>query len=166
MKDIYKNPILYYISVPIVVALWPLLVWAVYLPGAERSSVNEVNQYRKAEQVMMEILRLDSGRLAIADARKNSEKFDYARAIQRVASLGGISPTNYKLNSGIIIKANEQKSQNANVSLKNISIEKFTNFLSTIQLHWANLQCVRLKLTKKKGLPDAWDADLEFKYYY
>ena len=32
MKDVYKNPILYYILVPVVVALWPLLVWSVYLP--------------------------------------------------------------------------------------------------------------------------------------
>ena len=36
MKDIYKNATLYYILVPIITALWPLFVWGVYLPKAER----------------------------------------------------------------------------------------------------------------------------------
>ncbi len=59
-----------------------------------------------------------------------------------------------------------QKSQSANVSLSQIDIVKFAEFLSTIQLRWANLQCNRVKLTKKQGLPDVWDVDIEFKYYY
>ena len=167
MKDIYKNPILYYIGVPLIIALWPLLVWAIYLPGAESSSGKELDQYKKAEQIMLEILKLDPARLELSDSNAPSEEFDYARAIQRVASLCGISPASYKLNSGIIIKSGEQKSQSANVSLKSIGIAKFANFFSTIQLHWANLQCTRLKLIKKKSPPpNIWDIDLEFKYYY
>ncbi len=167
MKDIYKNPILYYIAVPAIVALWPLLVRSVYSPGSERRLKGEINQYKKAEQIMLEIIRLDPARLELADSNTPSEEFDYARAVQRVASLYGISPANYKLSSGIIMKSGGQKSQSANVSLKDIGIGKFANFLSTIQLHWANLQCNRLKLSKKKSPPpNIWDADLEFKYYY
>jgi len=166
MKDIYKNPIVYYIAVPVILAIWPLLVSAVYLPGAEESLKKEIDQYEIAEEVMLEILKIDPSRLELDDSNAPSEEFDYARAIQRAASLCGISPASYKLNSGIIIKTSEKKSQNANVSLKDISIEKFANFLFTIQLHWAKLHCVRLKLTQKKGIPDTWDADLEFKYYY
>ena len=60
----------------------------------------------------------------------------------------------------------DQKSQGATVSLKQIDIVKFSEFLSTIQLRWANLQCNRVKLTHKQGLPDMWDIDIEFKYYY
>ncbi len=167
MKDIYKNPILYYIAIPIIVALWPLLVWIVYLPASEHSLVDEINQYKKAEQVMLEILRLDPARLELADSNTPSEEFDYARAVQRVASLYEISPVSYKLNSGIIIKSGGQKSQGATVSLKDIGIDRFANFLFTIQLYWANLQCNRLKLTSKKSPPpNIWDVDLEFKYYY
>lgn len=167
MKDIYKNPLLYYIAIPIVAALWPLLIWAAYLPASERSLMDEINQYKKAEQIMLEILRLDPARLELADSNTSSEEFDYALAVQRVASLYEISPANYKLSSGIIIKSGGQKSQSATISLKDIGIDKFANFLSTIQLHWANLQCSHLKLTKKKSPPpNIWDADLEFKYYY
>ncbi len=167
MKDIYKNPIFYYIAVPVVVALWPLLAWTVYLPASERSLKNEMNQYNKAETIMLEILRIDPARLELSDSNTPSEEFDYARAVQRVASLCEIPPVNYKLNSGIIIKSGGQKSQSANISLKDIGIEKCAKFLSIIQLHWGNLQCNRLKLTKKKSPPpNFWDADLEFKYYY
>jgi len=28
------------------------------------------------------------------------------------------------------------------------------------------LQCDTVTLTKKKGLPDMWKVDLDFKYYY
>jgi len=80
--------------------------------------------------------------------------------------LCGIPSTDYKLSSGIIIESGGQKSQSAQVSLKKVDIVKSARFLSTIQLRWANLQCSRVKLTKKKGLPDVWDVDLEFKYYY
>jgi hypothetical protein len=59
-----------------------------------------------------------------------------------------------------------QKSQSAKVGLKQVDITKFAKFLSTVQLRWANLQCSQVKLTKKKGLPDTWDVDLDFKYYY
>jgi hypothetical protein len=167
MKDIYKNPLLYYIAIPVIAAFWPLLVWAAYLPASERSLMNEINEYKKAEQIMLEILRLDPARLELADSNTPSEEFDYARAVQRVASLYEISPANYRLNSGIIIKSGGQKSQSAVVSLKDIGIDKLANFLSTIKLHWANLQCNRIKLTKKKSPPpNAWDVDLEFKYYY
>ncbi len=167
MKDIYKNPIVYYIAIPVIAALWPLLVWAVYLPSSERRLNDEINQYKKAKQIMLEILRFDPARLELADSNTHSEEFDYALAVQRVASLYEISPANYNLSSGIIIKSGGQRSQSAHVSLKDIGIDKFANFLSTIQLHWANLQCNRIKLTKKKSPPlNIWDADLEFKYYY
>lgn len=167
MKEIYKNPILYYIAIPVIAALWPLLVWVVYVPASERSLMDEINQYKKAEQIMLEILRLDPARLELTNSQTPSEEFDYARAIQRVASLYEISPANYKLSSGIIIKSGGQKSQSATVSLRNIGIDKLANFLSTIQLHWSNLQCNRVKLTKKPSPPpNIWDVDLEFKYYY
>jgi hypothetical protein len=52
--------------------------------------------------------------------------------------------------------------------MRQVDIAKFAKFLSMIQLRWGNLQCERVKLTKKEGLTDkdVWDVDMEFKYYF
>jgi hypothetical protein len=166
MKDIVRNPIFYYILVPAVLALWPLLVWAAYLPRAQRSCQREVNEYNKARDIMMEILDIDGDRLVFADSNSTSVEFSYANVIDRVATLCRIPVANYKLSSGIIITSGGQKSQGAKVVLKEVDITTFAKFLSTIQLRWAKLQCTQVKLTKKKPLPDRWDVDIDFKYYY
>jgi hypothetical protein len=36
MREVYKNPMLYYLLIPVLVGIWPLLVWGVYLPRAEQ----------------------------------------------------------------------------------------------------------------------------------
>jgi len=164
MKDIYKNPILHYVLVSVAVALWPLLVWAVYLPQAEKNCDDEQRQCREAERIMQEIYNLDPDRAI--DANDTPTEFTFGGAVDRAASLCSIPPSKYKLSSGMIITSRDQKSQSANVSLKQIDLEKFARFLSRIQLSWANLQCNRAKLTKKQGLPDMWDVDVEFKYYF
>ncbi|UCG57268.1 MAG: hypothetical protein JSU70_20675 [Phycisphaerales bacterium] len=166
MKDIYRNPIFYYILVPVVIALWPILVWALYLPRAQEGFEKEHAGYYEAERVMMDILALDPDRLEFADANNAAAEFDYAKAVQAVASLCSIKPDNYKFNSGMVMTSAGRKSQSAKVSLKSVGVKTFARFLSTIQLRWADLQCTKVKLTKKKGLPDAWDVDLDFKYYY
>jgi hypothetical protein len=166
MHKIYKNPILYYIIVPILVGLWPLLIWGAYLPEAERRWNQEKNEYKKAQSIMLEILELDPDRLDFADSSNSDQEFDYAIVVDRIASQCGIPPTDYKFSSGPIIKAAGQKSQSAKVNLKGVDVTTFARFLSTIQLRWANLQCTRVKLTEKKGLSDVWDVDLDFKYYY
>ncbi len=166
MKQFYKNPALYYILAPAIVALWPLLIWGVYLPAAEHKWQVEKSQYNKGQEVIAEILALDPDRVKFADSNSASVEFDYASAIEKTAGACRIAPTNYKLSSGIIITSGGQKSQSAKVDLKGIDVAKFAKFLSTIQLRWANLQCTQVKLTKKKGLPDTWDVDLNFKYYY
>lgn len=164
MKDIYKNPILYYILVPIIVALWPLFVRTVYSPNAERSLTREMNQYNDANDIMLQILELDPDRAI--DANNAPTDFTYAGAVNRTAGLCKIPPTKYKLSSRMITKSGGQKSQSANVVLKEIDIVSFGKFLSLIQKRWANLQCNRVRLTRKESLPDVWDVDIEFKYYY
>ncbi|HUU16420.1 MAG TPA: hypothetical protein VMW72_04665 [Sedimentisphaerales bacterium] len=166
MKDIYKNPILYYILVPVIVGLWPLLVWAIYLPASEKSVTDQQAQYKRAEATMMEILTLDPDRREFADSNNVATEFTYAGAIDNVARACGILPSMYKLSSGMLQTTSGQKSQSANVNLKQIDIKRFAEFLDKIQFRWANLQCNRVKLTKKPGLPDMWDVDIEFKYYY
>ena len=166
MKDIYKNPILHYILIPAIIIFWPLLVAVVYSPQAEKNWESEKQQYEAAQKTMKEILTLDPQRLEFAGSKEGAAKFDYATAVDHVAGSCGISSTNYKISSARIIKSGGQKSQAAQVFLKDLDITKFAKFLSTIQLRWGSLQCEKVKLTKKKGLPDVWDADLGFKYYY
>jgi len=164
MKEIYKNPILYYILVPVVIGLWPLLVWAICLPAAEKKLEAQQAQYKRAEAIMMEILTLDPDRMT--DANDAPAEFTYDRAVERVAGSCRIPPNKYKLSPIMPMTISGQKSQSATVNLKQIDIVKFAEFLSMIQLRWANLHCNRVKLTKKQGLPDMWDVDIEFKYYY
>ncbi len=167
MKEIYKNPTLYYILVPIVVALWPLFVWGVYLPNAKRSLKKEKAEYGEAQTKMLEILILDPARLEFSDTNRAPAKFAYVSAVAKVAGSCRIPSANYKVSSGPVIKKQGKKSQTGTVSLKDVDITKFVKFLSTIQLRWADLQCEKLrKLKKKEGFPDRWDVDLEFKYYY
>ncbi len=168
MKDMYKNPILYCVAVPIVIGLWPLLVRAIYLPAAQRGIEEQMDQYKRAEPMMMEILTLDPDRLEFADSNDTATEFTYGGAVDKVAGLCGIPPSKYNLSSAMIITTREQKSQTANVDLKQIDIVTFAKFLSMIQLRWANLQCERVKLSKKQHLPDndMWDVHIEFKYYY
>ncbi len=166
MKDIYNNPILYYIVIPVIVCFWPLLVWAVYLPAAEKNNKDHQAQFKKAEAIMMEILTLDPGRREYTDSNDVDIEFNFDKVVARVASTSKIPPSKWHLNAGAFQTSSGQKSQSATVSLKQIDIVKFSEFLSTIQLRWANLQCNRVKLTHKQGLPDMWDIDIEFKYYY
>ena len=166
MKDMYKNPILYYILTPVIVCLWPLLVWAVYLPAAEKDKEDHQDQFEKAEAIMMEILTLDPDRRDYTDSNDVAAEFNFDKVVAKVASTSKIPPSKWDLNATAPQTASGQKVQSATVSLKQIDIVKFAEFLSTIQLRWANLQCNRVKLTQKPGLPDIWDVDIEFKYYY
>jgi hypothetical protein len=168
MKDVFKNPILYYIAAPVMIGLWPLLVWAMYLPAAQKGIEDQMTQYKRAKPIIEEILTLDPGRLEFADSNDTAAEFTYGHAVDRVASKCGIVPSKCDLRSGTVMTARGQKSQSANVDLKQVDITRFANFLSTIQLRWANLQCEQVKLTKKQDLADAdmWDVDMKFKYYY
>ncbi|HUW20465.1 MAG TPA: hypothetical protein VMW16_14305 [Sedimentisphaerales bacterium] len=165
MKDAYKNPMLYYVLVPVLLALWPILVWAVYLPKAEAGFKDDKGQYEKAEKTITEILTLAPDRLVSVDAKGAAAQFEYAAEVDKVARLCNIS-SGVELSSKPIRVTKGQKSQNCHVVLKEIEIATFAKFLSTLQLRWPNLQCETMTLTKKKGLPDAWKVDLDFKYYY
>jgi hypothetical protein len=166
MKDILKNPYVYYILVPVIAALWPVIIWGIYLPSARNSFSEDKDQYTKAQQVIDELLTADPERLNYTQEKGASTDFDYATAVQKTAEFCSLGPGNYKLSSGIVTTSEGQKSQSASVSLKDVDITKTMRFLSAIQLRWSGLQCTKVTLRKKKGLPDAWDVDFTFKYFY
>jgi len=42
MRDLHKNPMFYYILAPVVLGLWPLLVYASYLPKSQEALRTEL----------------------------------------------------------------------------------------------------------------------------
>ena len=166
MKDIYKNPLFYYILVPVIAALWPVVIWGVYLPAARSGFDNDKQQYQKAQGVIGELLAADPERVDFTQEKGASAAFDYANAIKQTAQLTSIADASCVFSSSPAVTSGGQKTQSANVSLKDVDITKAARFLSTIQLRWSSLQCTKVTLRKKKGLPDSWDVDFTFKYFY
>lgn len=166
MKDIYRNPMLYYILVPCLAALWPLLVRVVYFPAVKNNLSKEMTQYEEAKAKIDVILGRDPTRLELADPNKTADKFDYASAVDSAARKCSILAVNYTVSSKPIRTSSGKKSQNATVVLKQVNIARFADFLAKMQLRWASLECEKVTLTEKKGLADVWKVDLDFKYYY
>ncbi len=166
MKDILKNPVLYYIAVPVLAGLWPLLVFAVYLPAARTNMDKQIKLYKDANDVMVQILTLDPDRLKLADANIADVEFTYDKAVFQIASLCNIPSAKFDFHSLMVMTTGGQKTQSAKVSLKQVDITTFAKFLSMIQTRWPNLQGTILKMDKKENLPDVWDIDIDFKYYF
>jgi hypothetical protein len=165
MKHLLRQPTLYYIAIPAILALWPLLVWLVYLPRTADKWETEQKIYAEARQLAEEILTLDPDRRSYSDIKK-TPGFDYTVAIDAVARKLGIISANYTISSKPVQKSSGRKTQDCQVIINQIDITTFAKFLSNLQLTWANLQCQKVTLTKKEGLPDAWKVDLTLKYYY
>jgi len=166
MREIYKNPMAYYLLAPILVAVWPLLVRAVYLPEAERASGDELTLCLEGQGCIQDILKYDPERKPDAGGPAVSGEFQYANAFDRVANLCRIPSTSYNQTTSPPQTSNNRKTQNGQVTLTNVSIVQAADFLSRIQSRWVNLKCERLKLSRKEGLPDQWDAEMVFWYTY
>lgn len=166
MRDIYKNPMLYYVLAPVLVGLWPLLIWAMYLPRAQQAYRTDEKLCEEATVTIMEILEKDPERLEIAAESKSLGKFAYSEAVDRVANLCRILSSNYTLNTGTTVTSGDKESQQARVGLMDVSIVQVAKFLWTIQSMWVNLNCERARLTRKAGMPDQWDMDMTFRYDY
>jgi hypothetical protein len=162
MANIYKNPVVYYIIVPVLVAIWPALVMALYLPRAEKNLENNINDYTELNSTMLEILSLAPERIETQDPNKAKEEFSYYRVVDQVASLCNIPPAKCKLNAGTA----NSKTQSATVTLSDIDITSFSKFLSMMQANWPKLVCSSVKLNKAENIPDEWEIIIRFEYYY
>lgn len=166
MRDLYKNRMFYYLLVPVLVAIWPVLVWGIYLPQAQEVLANEQALCLEGRTYVLDILVNDPARLDFAASEDVSGEFSYAKAIDRVSILCRIPSGKCDYSAGNRIPLGVKESQNARVGLTDVGIVQAAQFLSTIQSMWVNLKCDKVKLTKKEGLPDQWDVDLNFWYYY
>ena len=142
MRDLHKNPVLYYVLIPLLVGTWPLFMWFKYLPQVNEGLRQQKQDMVDANDLIYEILTMDPDRLSDA---KNSQgetvEFSYGAAINQVAKTCGITPPRLDEDGKTV------KSQAAGVKLKDVDIVKCARFLSTLQLHWSKLQCTRISLT-------------------
>jgi hypothetical protein len=167
MKDVLKNPLLYYILIPVLVGCWPLILHSQYLPETQRELDKWKHNLTSGREVMLEILELDPQRLDYVEDRKKGDVFNYASALDKVARLCSISSANFTYSTGkMVVTSKDQKSQTANVNLQNVDIQQCTKFISTIQHQWPDLQCTYIRLTKKPDEKDKWDVKLDFKYFF
>lgn len=164
MRDIYKNPMTYYLVAPILVSLWPLLVLLMYLPAAQRSMQQDLDLSVEGQTCMFDILKYDPDILTFSGDKNASGEFSYDKAIDRVATMCGIRSANCDYTYGGVGAA-DKKTQNAKVTLKAVGIVQAAKFLSDIQSN-VGLKCDQVKLTKKKGMPNQWDVEMKFWYTY
>jgi hypothetical protein len=167
MREVYKNPLLYYLLIPVLVGLWPLLVWGVYLPRAEDARESEGGLCVEGQARVIDILQLDPDRPNIEPGKGQiTAAFDYGSAVARVANLCKIPSSNCPYTtSGRMVSGGKER-QDARVELKSVGIVQAAKFLWTMQSMWVTLQCEAITLTRKKGTPDQWDVDLRFMYHY
>ena len=166
MRDLHRNPMLYYLLIPVMIGMWPLLVWAVYLPAAERSREADYDLLLEGQTNIMGILEIDPQRTNAADPNRVVGEFAYGKAKDSAANQCGILPGKHSLSVGNIIVLSGKKRQDARVKLTDVSIVQAARFLSLMQSTWANLTCETMELTRKKGMPDQWEVNFEFVYYY
>jgi hypothetical protein len=166
MRDFHKNPILYYLLIPVLVGLWPLLVRAVYLPKAEREREAEAGQCVEGQNYVIDILTIDPDRPIAVGTATVPVEFSYNAAVDRVANLCKIPASNCSYQAGDFMVSGGKKRQDARVKLTNVGVVQIARFLSTMQSMWVNLTCENVKIQKKKGTPDQWDVDFSFLYYY
>ena len=167
MRDFYREPVFYYVLAPLLIGLWPLLVWFLYLPAAQRSYEAEKTGLSEAQGAILDILKLDPDRLAIADPNDSQlGKFSYLEAIDTAANLSNISPASRNYTSGQTHEVQGKRTQGARLYLEDVRIAQVAKFLTSIQSTWVNLTCDRINLDKQDDMPDQWDVDIDFTYTY
>ena len=166
MKDVLKNPNFYYIVVPTLAAVWSLYLWGGALPAAEKKFAKYKKQWELSQVQIEKILTLDPGRLEYEKLKSEGKDFDYAKAVDRFATLAGIAESKYSLTGRGQKKVRGRKAISADLTIKQIDIAKLAVFLSSILQPFPDLQCNQLNMKKQKGGPDIWNASVKFTYFY
>jgi len=161
-----KNRILF-VLLPAVVAIWPLWLFFAALPAADKGWEDDLKKRDTARELIKTIITLDPDRLQSVDEKGNVEKFEYPVAVNKIASMCGISPADYKVNVLADVRPTSgQATQNAMVSIDNVSVKTAAEFVSLGELrYYPNLKCTALTLKKIRNQKDLWELDLTFTRY-
>ncbi len=136
----------------VLIGMWPLLVWAVYLPAAERDCDKDYSLLIEGQTHIMGILEIDPER-TISDVDPNHviREFAYDKAVPRVANRCEIPSGNWEFGTGGIVSFSGKRRQDGRVHLKDISIVQAARFLSMIQSTYVNLQCDKIQADQAQG---------------
>ena len=144
-----------------------MLVWGVYLPRAEYERGIEGSLCVQGQVDVNDILSIDPERPIRTTKNLVPTEFAYGAAVDQAANLCKIPSSNWTCAAGDFMVSSGKKRQDARVKLTGVSIARAAKFLWTIQSMRPNrLTCENVKLQLKKGMPDQWDVDFSFLYYY
>jgi hypothetical protein len=167
MKELLKNPNLYYIAAPVAAGLFTLAAALVFYPGAAGQWQDSETEFNEARNWAEKLLTAQPERLAYKVNEKNtSENFDFTVVINDFARAFEISPSNYTTSVKGEVRKQGKRARSATVSIKIIDIEKLCKFLSTMLAYWPDMECDVLSLDKGKAGKDDWKADMTLTYYY
>jgi hypothetical protein len=156
-----------FILLPFVMAIWPLWLAFAALPRAQRGWQDDVRKCDAARDTIRSIITIDPDRLQNVDQSGKLVKFEYPVAVNKLATICGISPADYKINVLTDVKPSSgQASQNAIVSVNKVSIRTAAEFISVgEQTYYPNLKCVTLNLKKIREQKDIWEMDMTFTHF-
>ncbi len=166
MKDYFKNPNLYYIAVPLAATVWVIFVAVFSLPAANSKWEKKQEDYKQAQRLIAKIVTLAPERLNYEAKKNSSGEFDYSIAIEEIRKLVKIPSSNLSLTGRKTLRSGGKPRRSADISIKPIDIETLSRFVSQILLHWPDLECNRLSITKLPARKDSWNAVVKFIYTY
>ena len=166
MKALLKNPVLYYIAVPVLVGLWPILVAAVYLPQAKADKQTQIELYKKGQDIIEQIRTLDPDRLKLNEPNGTEVTFTYDVAVNQIAVLCNMTGISIYLKPYYASDNRRPKNPDRQSRLKAGRYHDICKIPFADSDSLAGLQCTNLKMDTKENLPDVWDITIDFKYYY
>jgi len=167
MKDYLKNPLFYYIAIPVVAGVWAVAAAAVFYPRAATAWENEKNDYETAEELLAQIIKIEPQRLTHQQEEGAAAgDFDFTQAVNQFATLFSIPPANFTLNTRGETRRAGKRARSATLSIRTIDIERTAKFLSTMLVRWPELQCEQLSFEKLPQGKDNWRVDMTLTYYY
>jgi len=167
MKIDLKDPNVYYILVPALVAMWAVTAGLVLYPKSVKAWEQSEAEYTKAQTLMDQLVTLQPERLAYkVDENAKSEDFDFTKTINEFAQALSIPPSNYNLTVRSEANRAGRKTRSATISIKTIDIEKLSQFLSALLLRWPDLKCDTLSFSKIKNAKNNWQAEISLTYFY
>jgi hypothetical protein len=167
MKDYLKNPMFYYIAVPVVLCVWAILAGAVFYPRAVTAWTNGQEEYKIAQELLAQIIAIEPQRLTHKQEQGSSGgDFDFTKVVNDFAAAFSIPPANFTLNTRGETKRAGKRARPATLSIRTIDIEKMSKFLSVMLIRWPDLQCESLTLEKLPQGKNEWRIDMTLTYYY
>lgn len=166
VKELLHKPVFYMVLIPVLAGLWVLYARFVEMPSAQKSLEKQYGIFENSYESFGQILELAPERLEFAQKAGEGAEFDYMTEIQDFANQWGIESSAYSLQTNREVKKKGRRTQSANITMNDISIETFSQFFSTLLIRWPGLQCDQLKLSRTNAGLDTWKINMKLTYLY